>query len=110
MGRERSVEDLIKDKDLKIKIKIKDKDIKEESKRYIFNSLIFNKGKSVSLVRAKADYLATKLKNPKDINFYLKCAWKLPEDYLDDLLEVALSKEKPINYFAFSAALEMKSH
>ena len=58
----------------------------------------------------KAGYLADKLKNEDSLYFYLKCAWNLTDQYLDRLLEIALTKEDGIRYFSFSAAREMEKN
>lgn len=66
------------------------------------------RGYSVDLARARADYIANKLNNPASILFYLKCAWNLTDKYLDDLLEIALTKDEPEKYFSSVASKEMK--
>lgn len=106
MGRAKSLRELIKVKD-----KDKVKDIKEIPKRYIFNSLSLSNTSNakVKQVRSKASYLASRLHNEKDMNFYLKCAWTLDEEFLDNLLAISLTKNYPRNYFAKSAASEMRN-
>lgn len=101
MGRAKSLGELVKDKD-----KDKDKEIKEN----IFKSLSLNDTSNdrIAKVRAKASYIANKLHNKRDIKFYLKCAWSLDEEYLDNLLAISLTKNYPRNYFAKSAASEME--
>lgn len=64
-------------------------------------------GYSAELAQSKARYISDKLKNPS-INFYLKCAWNLTDMYLDNLLQIALTKSEPAKYFSKAAAREMR--
>ena len=59
------------------------------------------------LAQAKAQYIARKLNNPSRMNFYLKCAWNLNDEYLDGLLDLSLKKKKSIFYFSASASNAM---
>lgn len=100
MGKEQSLRSLVRDKALKLKA---------NSKKNSFKALSFNVNhKTLEQVKAKANYLANKLQNDKDINFYLKCAWRLDEQTIDDILERSLRKDCGKNYFAKAAAAEMR--
>lgn len=64
-------------------------------------------GFTPELARSKAGYLAQKLSDEKSLRFYLKCAWNLSDLFIDSLLELALLKGAPANYFSKWAAQEM---
>lgn len=61
-------------------------------------------------VRQKAAYIESKLHNPQGRLFYLKCAWNLTEQFIDDLLERSLKKKNPAKYFCSAASREMKNN
>ena len=107
--REQSLKELIQSKSFKPKANAKALSFNAGSKRTCFNkALSFNSGKSVEAVRSKALYIAQKLNNEKDMNFYLKCAWSLDEKTIDDILERSEGKNCAINYFAKAASGEMR--
>ena len=59
------------------------------------------------MAQRRASYLSQKLKNPDGFRFYLKCAWRLSDQYIDWLLELALRKEEPSKYFSCVARRAM---
>ena len=63
-----------------------------------------------SKAKQKAAYIESKLHNPQGRLFYLKCAWNLTEQFIDDLLERSLKKKCPARYFCSAASREMKNN
>ena len=55
----------------------------------------------------KAMYLADRFHNPSGIEFYLKCAWNLTDQYLDWLVEYSFKKSNPSHYFVSVANKKM---
>lgn len=55
----------------------------------------------------RAMYLADKFHNPDGINFYLKCAWNLTDQYLDWLVDYSFRKKSPSHYFVSVASKKM---
>ena len=56
----------------------------------------------------KAIYLVDKFRNPKGMQFYLKCAWNLTDSYIDWLVEYSFKKDNPSRYFVFVANKKMQ--
>lgn len=68
------------------------------------------KSYSAAMARNRAGYLVKKLNNPNAFMYYLKCAWNLTDQYLDKVLEIALTKESPVLYFSKATAKEMRNN
>ena len=82
--------------------------LKAVPKRNSFKALSLNReNKSVNDVRALASYLCDKFNDEQSMNFYLKCAWHLPKDFLVDLADRASNKNNPKRYFLSVAHREM---
>ena len=65
------------------------------------------RGYTGNLARSKASYISEKLRDAKSFRFYLKCAWNLTDQFLDQLLVVSLKKDDPAKYFTAVAKNEM---
>lgn len=62
------------------------------------------------LAQQKAMYLADKFKNPGGMNFYLKVAWNLNDEYIDWLVEYSFKKTSPEKYFVAVANMKMQNN
>ena len=62
---------------------------------------------SEEAAQQRALYLADKFHNPDGIQFYLKCAWNLTDEYIDWLVEYSFKKNNPARYFVSVASKEM---
>ena len=62
---------------------------------------------SEKAAQQKAMYLADKFHNPGGMQFYLKCAWNLTDNYLDWLVEYSFRKADPSRYFVSVANKKM---
>lgn len=58
-----------------------------------------NTNVNVNNVRAKATRLSQKLNDQNSFKFFCKVAWKLPESFIEETLEQALTKGRPAAYF-----------
>ena len=65
------------------------------------------KGYSEVAAQRRAMYLADKFHNPDGIQFYLKCAWNLTDEYIDWLVGYSFNKNNPARYFVSVASMEM---
>jgi len=63
---------------------------------------------SEKAAKNKAMYLVDKFKNPGGLQFYLKCAWNLTDNYIDWLVEYSFKKDNPSRYFVFVANKKMR--
>ena len=68
------------------------------------------KGFSDKDAQRKAMYLADKFKNPRGIQFYLKVAWNLTDNYIDWLVDYSLKKRNPSRYFVAVANKKMSDN
>lgn len=73
----------------------------------ICNTKRNRKDYSEKAARQRAVYLADKFKNPKGLQFYLKVAWNLTDQYIDWLVEYSFKKENPSRYFVSVANRKM---
>ena len=62
---------------------------------------------SEKAAQQKAMYLSDKFHNPGGMNFYLKVAWNLTDQYIDWLVEYSLKKKSPGRYFTSVAQKKM---
>lgn len=65
------------------------------------------KGYSEKSAQSRAMYLADKFGNPGGMQFYLKCAWNLTDNYLDWLVDYSSKKSNPGKYFVAVASRQM---
>lgn len=62
---------------------------------------------SEKAAQQKAMYLSDKFKNPGGMQFYLKVAWNLTDNYIDWLVEYSFRKKDPSRYFVSVANKKM---
>ena len=55
----------------------------------------------------RAMYLASKFHNPDGMQFYLKVAWNLTDQYIDWLVDYSSKKNNPGRYFVSVASKKM---
>ena len=90
--------------------------IKKLSKRkfvYSINSYNTKRNRkeySDKAAQQRAIYLVDKFKNPDGMNFYLKVAWNLNDNYIDWLVNYSLKKTNPSKYFVAVANKKMQEN
>lgn len=65
------------------------------------------KGYTDKAAQQRAMYLASKFHNPDGMQFYLKVAWNLTDQYIDWLVDYSSKKNNPGRYFVSVASKKM---